>query len=904
MQTQEGVVNEGVALDAGLDSKASTDDNTSTEQQDGSNSSEHVVDAERARVDTIVFDKESATVRPSYDNNTLTEQATDSLTKALENLRENLCPKQTKNESEYCKKIKFLNEEISNLKSQACQKEKSFHKENEKYVEYVQPLLNRKNELEKTNQEFLKQINDLNNKLLKTGQTAQTFHMLLPKEDDVNTGRQGLGFDIQNDVENPFILNKSKGLTPSLYNIDEMGKDLPSDHKIISEEELKCEAEKRLKVKRRKSPLSYHGFVYGDTQFVEPPKVPLKRRQVNLKKHVEQAQLVNYDPKLWNSLPMKYFCFVKHSMLNFEKQMVLKQEVNRREFITPWDHEADLKRNVQKRLSEEFEPLARNINLQLNSFEKSLVKEMKDDLKYVVSLEDEFDEKCLILDIQKEFFKTHNEAKLKTDIHVIESINIELECKVAKLLAENEHLKAQIQEKVFATAALKNELRKSKGNSVDTKFAKPSILGKPPLQPLRNQSVVRQPNAFKSERPKFSKQRFASQVDVNNDLPKPVTPHYWPNVRAPALVKPHHVIASSESRNNSKNMPRFSSNDMVHNHYLEEAKKKTQERDRNSKTSVMPSARLPTTANGSKPKPRNMNQMTRNCPTHKSSYVTKTGVPKADHPRNSSSFSDSKRFVCSTCQKCVFNENHNACITNLLKEVKSRGKKQSHKTTKRFIPVEKKSNAKKPARQIPIGQKFSPTKSSAVYLKTTPPRSGLTWKPTGRIFRNVCLRWIPTGKLFDSCKGKVDSEPTTGSNVDIPNVHVCKQTLDISAGTSLASQQKQRIDFYDGTLFNVKQENLRPRSTMSTEVPTSNMIVMTSMPTLESLFGPLFDEYFNGENLVVSKSSAVTTADASDKRQQQPDSTSSTSTLATTVTADGNFELYMYIFVFSLYFDL
>ncbi|GJR76841.1 hypothetical protein Tco_0089206 [Tanacetum coccineum] len=56
---------------------------------------------------------------------------------------------------------------------------------------------------------------------------------------------------------------------------------------------------------------------------------------------------------------------------------------------------------------------------------------------------------------------------------------------------------------------------------------------------------------------------------------------------------------------------------------------------------------------------------------------------------------------------------------------------------------------------------------------------------------------------------------------------------------------------------------------MSTKVPTADMI------ELESLFGPLFDEYFNGENQVVSKSSAVTTADASDKRQQQPDSASS-----------------------------
>ncbi|GKF18289.1 hypothetical protein Tco_0063207, partial [Tanacetum coccineum] len=78
---------------------------------------------------------------------------------------------------------------------------------------------------------------------------------------------------------------------------------------------------------------------------------------------------------------------------------------------------------------------------------------------------------------------------------------------------------------------------------------------------------------------------------------------------------------------------------------------------------------------------------------------------------------------------------------------------------------------------------------------------------------------------------------------------------------------------------------------MSREVPTTNVIVMTSMIELESLFGHLFDEYFNGENQVVSKSSTVTTADASDKRQQQPDSTSSTSTLAATVTADGNFDV-------------
>ncbi|GJV87566.1 hypothetical protein Tco_1531504 [Tanacetum coccineum] len=163
---------------------------------------------------------------------------------------------------------------------------------------------------------------------------------------------------------------------------------------------------------------------------------------------------------------------------------------------------------------------------------------------------------CNLKNQIKSVKEASNEAKVKHDINVLEIIHIELESSVAKLLVENEklnkenehltqtykelydsitktriqkkdhndsliaqvnsktvenaNLKAQIQEKVLANVALKNELKKLKGNSVDTKFAKPSILGKPVIQLPRNHSVVRQPNAFKSERPNVSKQRFAS----------------------------------------------------------------------------------------------------------------------------------------------------------------------------------------------------------------------------------------------------------------------------------------------------------------------------------------------------------------------------------------------------------
>ncbi|GJT07200.1 hypothetical protein Tco_0841662 [Tanacetum coccineum] len=112
------------------------------------------------------------------------------------------------------------------------------------------------------------------------------------------------------------------------------------------------------------------------------------------------------------------------------------------------------------------------------------------------------------------------------------------------------------------------------------------------------------------------------------------------------IIIEDHMIASSESRNSFKNMPRFSSNDMVHNHYLDEAKKKTQERDRNSKTSVMSSIRFQSTADGSKPKPKSNNQTPRSLLVSKTSCVTITAVPKEDHSKSSSSFSDSNSFVC------------------------------------------------------------------------------------------------------------------------------------------------------------------------------------------------------------------------------------------------------------------
>ncbi|GKF46229.1 hypothetical protein Tco_0136031, partial [Tanacetum coccineum] len=114
---------------------------------------------------------------------------------------------------------------------------------------------------------------------------------------------------------------------------------------------------------------------------------------------------------------------------------------------------------------------------------------------------------------------------------------------------------------------------------------------------------------------------------------------------------------------------------MVHNYYLEKAKKSVQlqkDKEVNGKPSMIDAARLPNIANGCKPKPRNWQ-------ASMSSQVSNKDVHLGEHKK----------------QKPFLKLNLRASAQN--KDAKS------HKTTKRYMPVEKLRASKKPERQIPTG---------------------------------------------------------------------------------------------------------------------------------------------------------------------------------------------------------
>nr|GFB07650.1 integrase, catalytic region, zinc finger, CCHC-type, peptidase aspartic, catalytic [Tanacetum cinerariifolium] len=98
-------------------------------------------------------------------------------------------------------------------------------------------------------------------------------------------------------------------------------------------------------------------------------------------------------------------------------------------------------------------------------------------------------------------------------------------------------LKTQLQDKGIVISELKKLIEKQKGKSVDTKFEK--------------SSVIRQPNALKSQRPSvlgklttfsnsfvrkdFSKSTSVTQTHVSNDFSKPVTAQALPANKKPIL---------------------------------------------------------------------------------------------------------------------------------------------------------------------------------------------------------------------------------------------------------------------------------------------------------------------------------------------------------------------------------
>ncbi|GJX42731.1 hypothetical protein Tco_0257721 [Tanacetum coccineum] len=325
--------------------------------------------------------------------------------------------------------------------------------------------------------------------------------------------------------------------------------------------------------------------------------------------------------------------------------------------------------------------------------------------------------------------------------------NVSLEFQVLNLVKENEPLKSiykklfdfikqtlaqikiiidSLQEKlndtIYEKAMLRAQLHtkfSKQQNAVDstsanTKFAKPSILEKPALQPFRNQSVVRQPTAFKSERPKFPKTQFIPKIVEKNDLTKVVTSHSVPKFQESKFMKNDKVNAREMFRINHLNNYRV--DNLVPN--------------KNVKVSVRT-----TSITVSQPHITTKKDVNYNTQKHTSSACNNIKLAI----RN-----DKFEVICATCKQCLITANHDECVFKYVNSMNSSKKNQS-------ANVLESANQKKHQENVKKSKKLG-FEESLASPKPSKPRT--------------CLRWLPTGKSFDLC-GKITTSSNTESESDI-----------------------------------------------------------------------------------------------------------------------------------------
>nr|GEX75317.1 ribonuclease H-like domain-containing protein [Tanacetum cinerariifolium] len=255
-------------------------------------------------------------------------------------------------------------------------------------------------------------------------------------------------------------------------------------------------------------------------------------------------------------------------------------------------------------------------------------------------------------------------------------------------------LKAQLQDKGIVISELKKLIEKLKGKSVDIKFEKSLVIRQPNAFKSQRPSILGKPTIFSDshERKDFSKSKSVTKNNVSNDFSKLVTAHILPPNKKPIL----------------KNIPQLKSNPMEDGVMLNNSQGKKEVED--------------------------------HC---KHCFKNKMSVTACNDSLNAKTLN--VNFVCTTCGKCVLNEKHDMCVLKFVNDVNSRTKmpivvpistREPKRTVKQSVakPLRKtvaiESTNQKPRN---ITRKLYEHVSQACswwYPKFTPP--GNKWKPKSR----------------------------------------------------------------------------------------------------------------------------------------------------------------------------
>ncbi|GJV97647.1 hypothetical protein Tco_1549224 [Tanacetum coccineum] len=255
---------------------------------------------------------------------------------------------------------------------------------------------------------------------------------------------------------------------------------------------------------------------------------------------------------------------------------------------------------------------------------------------------------------------------------------------------EIQDLKAQMQDKNMVINELKKLILVTKGKSVETQFDKPSVVRQPNAQRIPKPSVLGKPTPFSNspEMRSFQMKQSVNKTNVSDGLFKPVTQQSLPQnrnqaVRNTNVLKPGMFrIASTTTQTRTPQLPHASRNTNPHvskstgvNHTTSVSR--PQLKCYQVKDKVMP--------NNSQVKFKKKEVEDH----HRISSISKKTKSVTACNDSSDSRTSNVNAVCAECGKCVFNSNHDACVSRYLKDVNARTKKPN------VVPI----SASKPKRK-------------------------------------------------------------------------------------------------------------------------------------------------------------------------------------------------------------
>ncbi|GJV93935.1 retrovirus-related pol polyprotein from transposon TNT 1-94 [Tanacetum coccineum] len=390
-------------------------------------------------------------------------------------------------------------------------------------------------------------------------------------------------------------------------------------------------------------------------------------------------------------------------------------------------------------------PLALKTQNDSLAFIHELKQEMHADLKYVESLEDELEsdkaefsnmydmllQECVSKDVMCSYLLTSSDLDEITELQCLYLHKVmECDCLAQKLSEQTDFVSKEIYTELLQRFArlekhsisleialqecqvqLKNDtvckekasnvFRKER-KSVDTKFDKPSVVRQPNSQRIPKPSVLGKSAPFLDslERKYFGKKKSVSKTNESEGLSKPVTPQNLPQTATQAVRNTNVItpgmyrIASSTTQTRAPQLTQTS---------------------RNTNPRVSTSTGVAHKTNVSRSQPRSNQMKDKVVPNTSHVKFKKTEVE--EHPRISSISNQTKSVtacndsinsrtsnvnaVCATCGKCVFNSNHDACVSKFLNDVNARTKKPT------VVPI----STRKPKSQA--------NKSVATYRKKT-----------------------------------------------------------------------------------------------------------------------------------------------------------------------------------------